>query len=105
MDAFQGHGALNAESGIQANDNIVMDGGIQGNATGERFGNEQANISGQGSVVLRQPGGFAWMLFDERLHQDAMVWPAHRQLQHLGMILSAPPRDGVPTRTLPVSRV
>jgi fumarate reductase flavoprotein subunit len=90
MDAFQGHGAMNAEAGIQANFNIVMDGGIQVNAAGERFSNEVANISGQGSVVFRQPGGFAWMVFDERLHQNAMAWPGHRQLQELGMIRAAP---------------
>ena len=78
MGAYQGFGALHVESGIQATYNVVMAGGIQVNTNGERFSNEVADISAQGDAVLRQPGSVAWMVFDEKRHQDALLWPAHR---------------------------
>jgi fumarate reductase flavoprotein subunit len=90
MGAYQGHGALNEEANLQLNYNIVMGGGIQVNALGERFCNEMANISAQGDVVRAQPGQFAWMVYDERLHLAAFSWPAHAQLQQLGLARTAP---------------
>jgi fumarate reductase flavoprotein subunit len=90
MAAFQGYGALSREAGILVNYNIIMEGGIQVNARGERFSDELFDISGQSKVVLAQPGGTAWVVYDERLHQSALRWPEYQQLTKLAMAKSAP---------------
>jgi len=89
MAAFQGYGALSIESGVLVNYNIVMEGGIQVNARGERFSNELFDISGQAKVVLAQPNGIAWVLYDDRLRQSNLRWPEYQQLTKLGMVKSA----------------
>jgi len=90
MAAFQGYGALSIESGLLVNYNIIMEGGIQINARGERFSNELFDISGQSKQVLAQPHGIAWVVHDERLRQSNMRWPEYQQLTNLGMVKSAP---------------
>ena len=90
MAAFQGYGALSIESGVLVNYNIIMEGGIQVNVRGERFSDELYDISGQSKVVLAQPSGIAWVVYDERLHQSALRWPEYQQLTKLKMAKSAP---------------
>lgn len=80
MAAYQGYGALNTDVGVLVNYNLAMEGGIQVNRLGLRFCDELANISGQGEVVLAQPGGVAWMVWDERLHQSNKRWHEYQQL-------------------------
>jgi fumarate reductase flavoprotein subunit len=95
MAAFQGYGALSIESGLLVNYNIIMEGGIQINARGERFSNELFDISGQSKQVLAQPHGIAWVVHDERLRQSNMRWPEYQQLTNLGMVKSAPDIAGL----------
>lgn len=90
MAAFQGYGALSIESGVLVNYNIIMEGGIQVNARGERFSNELYDISGQSKQVLAQPNGVAWVVYDERRRQSALRWPEYQQLTKLGMVKTAP---------------
>jgi fumarate reductase flavoprotein subunit len=97
MAAFQGYGALSIESGVLVNYNIVMEGGIQVNARGERFSNELFDISGQSKVVLAQPNGVAWVVYDDRLRQSNLRWPEYQQLTKLGMVKSAPDIAGLAT--------
>jgi fumarate reductase flavoprotein subunit len=90
MAAFQGYGALSIESGVLVNYNIIMEGGIQVNARGERFSNELFDISGQSKQVLAQPNGLAWVIYDDKLRQSALRWPEYQQLTKLGMVKTAP---------------
>ena len=46
-----------------------MEGGIQLNSRGRRFSNEHEGYSEQSIKVLQQPGGTAWNIYDQRLHQ------------------------------------
>ena len=85
MAAYQGYGALNTDVGVLVNYNLIMEGGIQVNTLGERFSNELANISGQGVQVLKQPGGIAWVVWDERRHQDSR-WHEYKQLTGMGAV-------------------
>jgi fumarate reductase flavoprotein subunit len=85
MAAYQGYGALNTEAGILVNYNLVMEGGIQVNRLGERFSDELANISAQGVQVLKQPGGVAWVVWDERRHQNSR-WHEYKQLILMGVV-------------------
>ena len=95
MAAFQGYGALSIESGVLVNYNIIMEGGIQVNARGERFSNELYDISGQSKQVLAQPNGVAWVIYDDRLRQSALRWPEYQQLTKLGMVKTAPDIAGL----------
>lgn len=95
MGAFQGYGALSIESGVLVNYNIIMEGGIQVNLRGERFSNELFDISGQSKVVLAQPNGVAWVIYDDRLRQSNLRWPEYQQLTKLGMVKSAPDIAGL----------
>ncbi len=86
MAAYQGYGALNTDVGVLVNYNLIMEGGIQVNTNGERFSDELANISGQGVHVLRQPGGIAWVVWDEQRHQSARRWHEYQQLTSMGAV-------------------
>src|SRR5206468_1639510 len=90
MGAFQGYGALSREAGLLVNYNLIMEGGIQVNALGERFSNELEDISGQSQKVLAQEGGVAWVIWDERLHRSNSRWHEYQQLTALNMTRSAP---------------
>jgi len=67
MAAYQGHGSVAAPHGILITWALMMEGGIQVNAAGERFSNEHDGYSEQAVRVLDQPDGLAWDVFDDRL--------------------------------------
>jgi len=89
MDSFQGYGALADPHAILLNYNVLMDGGIQINTFGERFCDELADISGQALVVLDQPGGVAWTIFDEARHNAVTELPEYQQLLSAGAVKRA----------------
>ncbi|MFC7157422.1 FAD-binding protein [Halomarina halobia] len=67
MDAYQGHASVAYQTGALSTYAVIMNGGIMVNADGERFGDESAGYSEFAVDVLRQPGGVAYELFDERI--------------------------------------
>ena len=69
MAAYQGHGSVAIPHGALITWAIMMEGGIQLNSNGIRFSNEHEGYSEQSIKVLQQPGGIAWNIYDERLHQ------------------------------------
>lgn len=89
MTAFQGYGALAEPEAILMNYNVIMSGGVQLNARGERFCDELADISGQALRVLAQPGGVVWMVYDEARHREAESLPEYRELLALGAVKQA----------------
>ncbi|MBL8644093.1 MAG: FAD-dependent oxidoreductase [Rhodospirillaceae bacterium] len=68
MGAYQGYGALAYPQLQLFNYTYVIDGGIMVNTEGKRFSDEMADVSGQGVNVLRQPGGVAFIVYDDALH-------------------------------------
>ena len=78
MGAYQGHGSVAAPHGILITWALMIEGGIQVNERGERFTNEHVGYSEACLPVLRQPGGVAWCVYDERLHQLGMTFPDYR---------------------------
>ena len=90
MTAYQGHGSVAAPHGILISWALMMEGGIQVNAHGERFSNEHLGYSEQCLPVLAQPGGVAWCIYDERLHRLGMTFPDYREAQGAGAIRAAP---------------
>jgi fumarate reductase flavoprotein subunit len=71
MGAYQGHGGLAAGHAIPILWPLIVEGGFQVNAHGQRFSNEALGYSEQAAKVNAQPGGVAWSIFDARL--DAMM--------------------------------
>ncbi|MBL8341832.1 MAG: FAD-dependent oxidoreductase [Rubrivivax sp.] len=67
LGGYQGHGSWAVPQGALITWALMMDGGIQLNARGERFHDETAGYSEASVQVLAQPGGVAWNVFDDRL--------------------------------------
>ena len=63
LSGYQGHGSLAHPHGILISWALMMEGGIQVNAEGERFSNEHGGYSEQAVDVLAQPGGIAWDIY------------------------------------------
>jgi fumarate reductase flavoprotein subunit len=86
MTAYQGHGSVATPHGILITWALMIEGGIQVNQRGERFANEHAGYSEACLPVLRQPGGVAWCVYDERLHQLGMTFPDYQDAHRAGAI-------------------
>src|SRR4029077_1522990 len=67
LGAYQGHGSVATPHNILITWAVIMEGGIQINAQGQRFCNETRGYSEQAAQVLRRPGGIAWDVFDARI--------------------------------------
>lgn len=95
LSAYQGHGSLATPHGVLITWALMMEGGLQVNARGERFANEHAGYSEHCLEVLRQPGGVAWDVYDARLHALGLGFPDYRAAEAVGAIRSAPTVEGL----------
>ena len=87
MGAFQGHASLAHPDGILATWAIIMNGGIQVNKEGNRFGDETKDYSAYALEVLRQPDGLAYNIFEGRTYQSVFDgFEEIRQLVELGSV-------------------
>ena len=90
MSGYQGHGSVATPQNMLITWALMTEGGIQVNADGERFFNEHLGYSEQCVPVLRQPGGIAWCIYDERLHRLAQTFPDYRDALAAGAVRRAP---------------
>nr|MBA2449741.1 FAD-binding protein [Chloroflexota bacterium] len=67
LDAYQGHVSVADGYGTLVTWATVMQGGFLVNLQGRRFGDESQGYSEFARVVLTQPDGLAWLLFDRRV--------------------------------------
>jgi fumarate reductase flavoprotein subunit len=67
LDAYQGHGGVATPLSIMVTWVTVVHGAFLVNARGARFGDESTGYSEYAREVLRQPGGVAWVVLDERI--------------------------------------
>jgi len=89
LSGHQGHGSVAQPHGILITWATITEGGVQVNLHGERFSDESHGYSEQAAVVLRQPEGLAWTVFDERIAGIARQFEDFRQAEALGAILMA----------------
>jgi len=89
LSGHQGHGSVAHPAGILITWATITEGGVQVNAEGARFSNEMQGYSEQAAFVLRQPGGFAWTVFDSRIATIARQFDDFKQAESNGAILSA----------------
>ena len=90
IGAYQGHGGLAAGHGIPILWPLIMEGGFQVNAAGERFSNETLGYSEQAMNVVAQPGNVAWDIYDQRLHTLMFEFQDYRDAVAARAIQSAP---------------
>ncbi|AWB07797.1 3-ketosteroid dehydrogenase (plasmid) [Azospirillum humicireducens] len=89
LSGHQGHGSVAHPAGILVTWATITEGGVQVNAEGRRFSNEAQGYSEQAALVLRQPDGIAWTVFDERIAGIARQFEDFRQAEAMGAVLSA----------------
>lgn len=89
LSGHQGHGSVAHPAGILVTWATVTEGGVQVNTEGKRFSNEAQGYSEQAAVVLRQPDGIAWTVFDERIAAVARQFEDFRQAEAMGVVLGA----------------
>jgi fumarate reductase flavoprotein subunit len=75
LGGYQGHGSWAVPQGALISWALMMEGGIQLNALGERFHDETQGYSEAAVHVLAQPGGVAWNVFDGPLLALARSFP------------------------------
>lgn len=89
MTAYQGHGGLAKDRGVPILWPVVMQGGVQVNAEGHRFSNEARGYSEQAVDVLRQPGGWVWMIYDQQRHDLMLEFEDYHDAMDAGAIRHA----------------
>jgi fumarate reductase flavoprotein subunit len=95
LGAYQGHAGLAVPHEVLITWAIVMEGGVQVDATGRRFADETRGYSEQAALVRARPGGVAWILFDEARHRLALSFEDYRRALEAGAIRSAPDPAGL----------
>ena len=89
LGGYQGHGSWAVPQGALISWALMMEGGIQVNARGERFHDETAGYSEASVQVLAQPGGIAWNVIDERLLALGRGFPDFVAAQEAGAVRQA----------------
>lgn len=93
LDAYQGHAALALPARTLVGWATVMHGGFLVNDLGERFGDETVGYSEYSSEILRQPGGRAVIVLDQRIHDACLAFADFRDTVASGALRWA---DDVP---------
>jgi len=86
LTAYQGHGSWAVPQGALISWALMMEGGIQVNAQGQRFHDETQGYSEAAVHVLAQPGGVAWNVFDDALLALAQQFPDFVEAQAAGAV-------------------
>ncbi|MGO9703023.1 MAG: FAD-dependent oxidoreductase [Xanthobacteraceae bacterium] len=89
MSGYQGHGSVAHPHGVLITWAVIMEGGFQVNTSGARFSDESLGYSEQAAVVLAQPDGIAFDIFDERITAIARQFEDFRQAEASGAIIEA----------------
>lgn len=90
MTAYQGLGTLADPQQVVVPHPLLIEGGFLVNAEGRRFTHELENISGMCVPVLEQPGGIAWVIFDQQRHAACVAHSVEQQqLVEVGAIKTA----------------
>lgn len=95
LGGYQGHGSWVVPQGALMTWAVMMEGGVQLNACGQRFHDETQGYSEAAVAVLAQPGGIAWNVFGDRQLALAREFPDFRDAEAAGALRTAADRDGL----------
>jgi fumarate reductase flavoprotein subunit len=93
LGGCQGHGSWVVPQGALMTWAVMMEGGVQLNARGERFHDETVGYSEAAMEVLAQPGGTAWNVFGDRQLALAREFPDFREAEAAGALREAEDRE------------
>ncbi|TAM93283.1 MAG: FAD-binding protein [Jatrophihabitans sp.] len=99
LDAYQGHGSVAVPQGVLLTWATVMHGGVLVNARGHRFGDESRGYSEFGQVVLAQPDGIAWAVYDTAVDRLCRSFADYRLCLETGAVRQARDVDELVTIT------
>lgn len=86
LDGFVAHGSMIMPQRLQLPWSLMTEGAIQVNRDGERFVNEHEGYSEGALFVLAQPGGVAYNIYDERIHEVGLSMPGYLDAIAKGLI-------------------
>ena len=86
LGGYQGHGSWVVPQGALMTWAVMMEGGVQVNAHGQRFHDETLGYSEAAVHVLAQPGGRAWNVFDAPLLALARGFPDFLEAEAAGAL-------------------
>jgi fumarate reductase flavoprotein subunit len=89
LGAYQGHGSWAIPQGALISWALMMEGGVQINAHGQRFHDETLGYSEAAVHVLAQPGRVAWNVLDDALLAFAQAFPDFVSAQGAGAVQHA----------------
>jgi fumarate reductase flavoprotein subunit len=89
MSGYQGLGSVAHPHGVLITWAVIMEGGFQVEASGQRFSNESQGYSEEAAIVLAQPQGCAYDIFDERIAAIARQFEDFRQAEACGALIEA----------------
>ncbi len=89
LGGYQGHGSWVTPQGALMTWAVIMEGGIQVNARGQRFHDETRGYSEAAVYVLEQPGRVAWNVFDDPLLALARTFPDFVEAEKAGAVRTA----------------
>lgn len=99
MGSYQGYAMLADPSGISVPPNVLIEGGIIVNTSGERFTDESEDIAGMVLPLSEQPDGAGWVIFDKRIYRKCAHIPELQELTRLGAVRDAANIEGLTERT------
>ncbi|MEO7938082.1 MAG: FAD-dependent oxidoreductase [Burkholderiaceae bacterium] len=89
LGGYQGHGSWATPQNALMSWAVMMQGGVQINARGQRFHDETLGYSEAAVHVLAQPGGVAWNVLDAPLLDLARGFPDFVELEKTGAVKTA----------------
>ena len=89
MQAYQGHGSWAQPHGVLITWALMMEGGVQINAQGQRFHDETQGYSEAALHVVAQPSRVAWNVFDEPVLELARRFPDFSAAEAAGAVKTA----------------
>lgn len=95
MHGHQGHGYVVPGYGTRIVPEVPLLGGVMINADGVRFDREDQGYSELAAVLLRQPGGVATMVFDQRIYDVALKNEHFRDSVEAGALKKADTLEGL----------
>lgn len=83
LTAYQGHAAVNENTGLLVTWGTIMMGGFYINIEGNRFGNEAHGYSEFAKEVLNQPEQYGYIIYDEEIHNQLLTIEDYKQLTEM----------------------
>jgi fumarate reductase flavoprotein subunit len=89
LDAYQGHAAVSATARTLVTWTTVMQGAVVVDGEGRRFGDETVGYSEYAALLAGRPGGYGWIVLDERINELCRSFTDFRDVVNSGAVRTA----------------